>query len=379
MAPNEYHCRVHRNGPNSSSVAALVQAAASVVRQADLRSVLLETIGTAMKLTGAKYGALGVIGDHGTLVEFHHLGLKPNEAANIGPLPTGGGVLGTLIHRAETVRIPEISEHTDSLGFPEHHPEMHTFLGVPVRMGEQVFGNLYLTEKAEEFTLEDQTIVEALAVVAGSAISSERLHARLRSVAVVEDRERIARDLHDAIIQDMFAVGLSLQGLGMRVEDSQTTAALEDAVVRLDEAITSLRQFIFGLRPSIWSDRSLHSELADDLNQLSSAYSTNLKLHLRDVGHIDSDLVDHLLAMVRELASNALRHARPTELIVSLDRFGEEIEIIVEDDGVGFDTAKLSNGMGRRNLEERASQIDAKYIVVSEPGGGARASVRVSI
>lgn len=370
---------MHRTGPNATSVASLVQGAANVVRQEDLRSVLLETVATAMALTGAKYGALGVIGDHGTLVEFHHLGLKSGEAKKIGPLPTGGGVLGTLIHRAETVRIPKISEHTDSLGFPEHHPAMNTFLGVPVRMGDEVFGNLYLTEKAEEFTDEDQTIVEALAVVAGSAISSERLHARLRSVAVVEDRERIARDLHDAIIQDLFAVGLSLQGLGMSVEDKHTAAALEDAVVRLDEAITSLRQFIFGLRPSIWSDRSLHSELADDLHRLSSPYSAKVNLQLRDVGQVESDLVDHLLAMVSELASNALRHGRPNELIVSLDRFGEEIEIMVEDDGTGFDPDKPSKGMGRRNLEERASQIGAKLTVVSEPGNGARASVRVPI
>lgn len=361
-----------------SNIAGLIQGAANVVRQEDLRSVLFETVATAMSLTGAQYGALGVIGEHGTLVEFHHLGLEPGVAKEIGPLPTGGGVLGTLIHETETVRIDKISDHPDSFGFPANHPEMDSFLGVPVRLGDSVYGNLYLTEKTGGFSASDQDVVEALAIVAGSAVSSERLHARLRSVAVVEDRERIARDLHDAIIQDLFAVGLSLQGLGMRVEDVPTRSALEDAVHRLDEAITSLRQFIFGLRPAVWSDRHLHAELADALGQLSAPYSAQLNLDLCDVGTIDHELLDHLIAMARELVSNALRHAQPSTVHVSIDRFGEVIELLISDDGSGFDQDIATHGMGLGNLDERARAVGATLKIDSAEGQGTKASIRVS-
>lgn len=364
--------------PNSSNIAQLIQGAANVVRQQDLRSVLLETVATAMELTGAQYGALGVIGDHGTLVEFHHLGLDPGIAKNVGSLPKGSGVLGTLIHKSETVRIEKISDHPDSVGFPLHHPEMGAFLGVPVRLGDAVYGNLYLTEKENGFTSEDEEVVEALAVVAGSAVSSERLHARLRNVAVVEDRERIARDLHDAIIQDLFAVGLSLQGLGMRVDDNSTQAAIEDAVQRLDEAITSLRQFIFGLRPAIWSNRHLHTELGEALRQLSDPYSAEVKLALSDVGSLNDDTFDHLIAMTRELVSNALRHGDPTLVHVSLDRFGEAIEVLVSDDGTGFDQTTQRRGMGLGNLRERAEAVGADLTIDSTPGTGTKASIRVN-
>ena len=132
---------------------------------------------------------------------------------------------------------------------------MTTFLGVPVRAGDSVFGNLYLTEKAGGFTQDDEQLVEALAAIAGSAIASLRLQQKLRRLAVVEDRERIARDLHDAIIQDLFAVGLVLQGLASRMDEPHDRHDMEEAVERLDSAITELRRFIFDLKPPVWHDR----------------------------------------------------------------------------------------------------------------------------
>lgn len=361
---------------DTASISDLIQGAANVVRQEGLRAVLLETVETAMSLTGARYGALGVIGEHGVLADFYHVGLAPGTAKRIGPLPTGRGVLGTLIQKSQTVRLKRIQDHVDSFGFPEHHPEMESFLGVPVRLADQVYGNLYLTEKPGGFTEEDEHIVESLAIIAGSAVSSARLNARMHKVAVVEDRERIARDLHDAIIQDLFAVGLSLQGLGMRVRDDPTREALEDAVQRLDEAISSLRQFIFGLRPPLWADRSLHTELGEMLDQLSAPHSAALQLELSDVGSLEGDLIDQLVQIVRELGSNALRHAHATELLVSLDRFGDDICIGVTDNGIGFDPATVERGMGLDNLQARAIQIDASIDIVSEAGRGTEVTIR---
>ena len=134
---------------------------------------------------------------------------------------------------------------------------MTAFLGVPVRAGDHVFGNLYLTEKDGGFTEDDEQLVEALAAIAGSAVANVRLQQKLRRLAVVEDRERIARDLHDAIIQDLFAVGLVLQGLASRMEEARDRHDMEEAVERLDSAITELRRFIFDLKPPVWHDRDL--------------------------------------------------------------------------------------------------------------------------
>ena len=158
------------NMPPNLDLTALIAAASEVVGESDLVDVLNKTVETAMQLTGAQYGAMGVIGEHGTLIEFLHQGMDSEVAAKVGPLPTGKGVLGALIRDAQPIRLDRISEHPDSYGFPDHHPVMDSFLGVPIRLGDQVFGNLYLTEKdGGPFTEDDERVVASLALVAGSS------------------------------------------------------------------------------------------------------------------------------------------------------------------------------------------------------------------
>src|SRR5690606_27567000 len=133
---------------------------------------------------------------------------------SIGPLPEGRGILGTLIIDAEPLRLSSIDDHPESFGFPPNHPRMRSFLGVPILARDEVFGNLYLTDKTtgEAFTGVDEELVVSLASAAGVAIENARLHTRVHELALIEDRERIARDLHDTVIQRLFATGLSLQG-----------------------------------------------------------------------------------------------------------------------------------------------------------------------
>jgi signal transduction histidine kinase len=232
-------------------IAGLVEGAASVARQVDLSSLLRSTVEIAMELTGARYGALGVLGDHGGLADFIHVGMSDDTATAIGSPPSGDGVLGTIATTGKTIRLDHIEEHADSVGFPHHHPPMQSFLGVPVRIGDQVFGNLYLTDKDGGFTEDDEILVEFLAITAGSAVSTLGLQERLRRAALLEDRERIARDLHDSIIQDLFAVGLGLQSASSKVttKPDDVRMRLDEAVERLDETIGALRRFIFDLRP----------------------------------------------------------------------------------------------------------------------------------
>src|SRR5439155_26292720 len=176
--------------------------------------------------------ALGVFdrAGHG-LSEFITAGLDPAERAGIGSLPEGHGILGLLILEPKPLRLADLTSHPDSFGFPPHHPPMRSFLGVPITIRDQVFGNLYLTEKqgASEFSEEDEALAIALAGAAAIAIENARLHARVRDLALIEDRERIAADLHDTVIQRLFATGLALEGT-MRLASPEVAARLEQAV-----------------------------------------------------------------------------------------------------------------------------------------------------
>lgn len=364
----------------TDNISGLIEAAAGVVGQADLRAVLYETVEAAMHMTGAQYGAMGVIGQHNSLVEFLHVGLQPAQASLIGPLPTGRGVLGTLIRSAETIRVDNLHDHPDSAGFPINHPEMRTFLGVPVRLGSRVFGNLYLTEKIGGFTDADQDLVESLSVVAGAAVSTARLQDRLRRTAVVEDRERIARDLHDAIIQDLFAVGLSLQGMSLRVEENELRTMLTDAVERLDNAISELRRFIFGLRPPVWSGRNLRNELAELIEQISEPYDAQVDLNVpSNLAPVDPGTVETAIQLVREGLSNALRHSGAERVTVSVDLLEADLIIQVADDGVGFDPVTTIRGMGLDNLTERSQDMGGSVEIRSRIGSGTTLTMHLPV
>lgn len=363
-----------------ADVARLVGAASAVAGAAELTATLEAIVETAMDLTGAQYGALGVLGSHGFLTEFIHRGLDPETAEKIGPPPSGHGLLGTITRMAAGVRIENIAEHPDSVGFPENHPLMRTFLGVPIRVGEEVYGNLYLSEKAGGFLDEDMALVEALATIGGSAIATARMSRRLRSVAVVEDRERIARDLHDAIIQDIFAVGLGLQAASGRVSDPDVAAELREAASRLDETITSLRRFIFDLRPPVWAQRRIRDELADLVESLAEAHQAHVELLFRgEVDDLPDRLVDEVLPIVQESLSNALRHAAATHVSVLLERRSDHLTVRTLDNGDGFDVNAATGGMGLENLRNRATGLGGYAEITSAVGKGSTVEVSLPL
>jgi len=321
-----------------------------------------------------------VIGEHGTLIEFIHVGI-PNELAEaIGPLPTGRGVLGTLIIESKTIRLDRIQDHPDSSGFPPNHPPMTTFLGVPVRAGDRVFGNLYLTEKAGGFTEDDEQLVEALAAIAGSAVANVRLQQKLRRLAVVDDRERIARDLHDAIIQDLFAVGLVLQGLAARMEEARDRQDLEEAVERLDSAISELRRFIFDLKPPVWHDRDLGTELTRLVHQLAEPYGVETRVDVSsDLVHVPGDVLDVASQIVREATSNALRHSGSPTVEVAADSGAGLLILTITDRGKGFDPSTVESGMGLSSLRARAEKAGGDTTLHSRVGRGTTVRVVLPI
>ena len=357
-------------------VTRLVRAAAQVAGTAELTDTLEAIVRTAMDLTGASYGALGVIGRHGFLTEFVHEGLEPGVAEKIGSPPAGHGVLGTITREAAAVRTDHIAEHPDSVGFPEHHPHMDTFLGVPIRVGESVYGNLYLTNKEGGFSEDDMALIEALATIGGAAIATARMSRRLRTVAIVEDRERIARDLHDAIIQDIFAVGLGLQAVAHRVEDAQLASELGEAATRLDEAITSLRRFIFDLRPPVWAQRRVRDELADLTESLAEPHGAEVELLFRgEVDDLPDRLVDEVLPIVRESLSNALRHAEASHISVMVNRRSDRVIVRTIDNGRGFDGEAVTTGLGLANIRTRAGSLGGFIEITTGPGEGTTVEV----
>ncbi len=351
----------------------LVEAAASVAAQVELSALLRSTVQTGMDLTGAKHGALGVLGEHGALMDFVHVGLDPGVARQIGHLPRATGLLGTITRTDTAVRIDDIGDHEDSVGFPDGHPDMTSFIGVPVRVGERVFGNLYLTDKAGGFTEDDEVIVEFLAVTAGTAISTLRMQERLRRAALHEDRERIARDLHDSIIQDLFAVGLGLQASMAKVDNDPTAVhqQLDTSIDKLDETIASLRRYIFDLRPPVWARPSLPSELARLLEELAAPHRVAVGLDFDCPPDIpETPVADDLFAVIKESVSNALRHGEPSTVDVRVVCEGEVVRASISDDGTGFDTDQESEGLGLDNMAERVERTLGSLFIDSVPGRG---------
>lgn len=363
--------------PSSSVFAKLIQDAAVVAEPSALRPILRRVTDSAREATGARYGALGVLGDHGTLSDFIHVGMTEEQADRIGKLPIGKGVLGTLIRTPEPITVSDISAHSDFSGFPPNHPPMRSFLGVPVRAGDKVFGNLYLTEKeGDDFSAEDMATAQAMAAIAGGAVSSSRLHQRLALVAVIEDRERIARDLHDAVIQDLFATGLSLQGLTMGLTDGAVADRIRDSVDRIDESIDALRNFIFNLRREKGDPPTAAQTMERTIRRLCIGGEA-LQLDLRDLEDLPIHTLDTATGVVREAVSNACRHGECSLIAVSTWRTTGSLELTVHDDGVGFEHDPTSSGMGLSNMRTRVDSASGSLAIETAPGQGTL--VRASI
>jgi len=361
-----------RNIDDPALLRRLLDAVLVMEQDLDLESTLRRIIEEAATLVDARYGALGVLDPAGKgLSEFITVGLTPEEHAAIGPLPEGHGILGLLILEPRPLRLADLRQHPDSYGFPPNHPPMTSFLGVPVRIGGVVFGNLYLTDKrgAAEFSQQDEELVGALAVAAGIAIDNARLHSKLRELTLFEDRERIARDLHDTVIQRLFATGLGLQGAARLAERPEVQARIHTAVDDLDETIRQIRTTIFALEaPAGETIRQAVLEVAEDAGR-ALGFQPSVRFHGPVDAVVAGDLADHLLATVREALSNVVKHAgaHRVDVVLSVD---DNIALRVVDDGVGFPEQPSSTGHGLGNMAARAAVYGGTLTTSARPEGG---------
>jgi signal transduction histidine kinase len=519
----------------------LLEVGLTLASELSLPIVLQRIIDLATQVTDARYGALGVIGEGGELVEFITTGISAKQRKAIGPLPRGRGILGLLIQHPKPIRITNIADHAKSVGFPANHPPMHSFLGAPVKAVGKIYGNIYLAEKrsASKFSQEDEESLIILATQAGVAIANAYLyeqtrqrerwlaalrditaeilegadadslltgiaeHARdlagadsatiltatpipgqlvvaaavgahaaqvraqsvptaksisgdvmesgrpliiedalahtnayqpilrlgrvgpaifvplrirgratgtlmvanltggrrfdqetlklvetfadqasvameyaraqaeLRKVGLMEERERIAKELHDGVIQALFAVGMGLQGTALMTSTPEQAGRIEGAVGELDKVIRDLRNYIFGLRPGILADRQLDQALR------SLGEEVNGRSNGGVVVEVESDLAAELsgrsheiVQLTREALSNIVRHANAKMSTVRLTRSGRNATLEIQDDGSGFDPRHDSAGNGLRNMRERAAALGGKLQLTSRAGRG---------
>jgi signal transduction histidine kinase len=361
----------------------LVQAILILDAELNVPVVLRRIIEEARDLVDAQYGALGVLSPDGqTLDQFLTVGLDSEQEHAIGPRPTGRGVLGTLIADDKPLRLGNLSDSPDSFGTPEHHPAMTSFLGVPVRVHGEVYGNLYLTNKrhAKEFSREDEELVLALAMAAGIAIENARLHSLVRDHALTEDRDRIARDLHDSVIQRLFAIGLSLQGTTRMVERPEAVLRIAEAIDKIDETIRQLRKAIFDIELTI-NKEGLHPKVLDLLHELRPVLDVPPQVALS--GPVDrlvtGQLVDEVLAVLREALTNVGKHAQATQVIVTVAA-GDELRLVVADDGIGVSAAaEGSGGLGLKNMRQRAERLGGGMEIGTSREGGTRLTWHVPL
>jgi len=360
----------------------LLDAIVSIGSELSLPIVLRRIIETATDLVDAQFGALGVLDESGThLSQFLYSGIDDATAAAIGDLPSGKGILGTLIVDPRPIRLAELSAHADSFGFPPNHPPMGSFLGVPIRIRGQVFGNLYLCGKTTgaEFTSADEQLVIGLATAAGVAIENARLHARVGELRVVEDRERIARDLHDTVIQRMFAIGLRMQGLAATTSEAATVERLKQMIEDLDDTVRDIRTTIFELQRPRIPGRSLRQEILDLVDEINSP--SNLSIAIQFDGPVDlavpDTTADHLIAVVRESVTNAVRHSGGSEIAIDIS-VGDHLEARVSDNGSGVeDHAPRGNGL--RNMQSRALELGGECKVDRSQSDGTLVTWRVPV
>lgn len=516
----------------------LVEAMLVVTSGLELDETLRTIVHTAIELVDARYGALGVRGHDHELVEFIYEGIDEAMREQIGHLPEGRGVLGVLIDDPKPIRLDNISRHAASVGFPPNHPPMRTFLGVPVRIRDEVFGNLYLTEKTGglPFSEDDEVLVQALAAAAGIAIDNARLYEKsktrqswieatrdigtellsgtdparvfrlvadesrtlsgaeltlvavpvdpdvpasevdelvitamsgdgpttgvqsipvqgtligeaflqripgrfddfelvpgetavtgpalvlplratdavagvlvalravgsqpfnneqldmmagfadqaalawqlastqrqMRELSILTDRDRIARDLHDHVIQRLFAVGLALQGTIPRARIPEVRERLTDCVDDLQDVIQEIRTAIFDLHGSSSGVTRLRQRLDEAVAQFATSDLRTTVQYVGPLSVIDAALADHAEAVVREAVSNTVRHAGATTLTVNV-AVGDDLCINVVDDGKGIPSD--ITGSGLTNLRQRAEEIGGSFTVERVPSGGTR-------
>jgi signal transduction histidine kinase len=367
-------------GPDDifEQVSAVVLAVSS---QLSVRDVLGKIVRAARSLAGARYAALGVPGEGETFAEFVVDGLTAREQAAIGPLPRQHGMLAVMLREGKPLRLADIREDPRFWGWPAAHPELIDVLGVPIRNGDETLGFIFAANKVAPggFTERDERVVSLFAAHAAIALTNARLYESGRELSVLQERARLARDLHDAVSQKLFSVRVKARAAAILVERDPARAIEEiESIAELAGAAhAELRAVIDGLTPPELAAGGLGSSVRAYAVLAGRTYGTDVAVRSGDLPALDPLQDTAIYRVAQEAIGNALRHSGAAHVTVSLSGRQRAVVLEVCDDGAGFDPASPQAGIGLTSMRERARSVGGKLTVTSSMGAGTR--VRLSV
>ncbi len=383
--------------PLSPALQAVSDAVLAVTSERSVDEVLQRLVHSARELAEARYAALGIPDGDGGFRRFLVSGMSDELIAAMGPLPRTHGMLGAMLESPSPYRTEDIHADPRFRGWwPRRHPDMHSFLGVPIVASGEVIGSFYLTEKegaekegtgkegagkegAAAFSAEDQALIELLAAHAAIAITNARLYERSRELSMLSERNRLALELHDVVSQKLFSLVLTAEAAATTLERDPASASKQ--VRRLGElareALDELRSLILGLRPPALERDGLELTLRKEAEMLSRVHGVQIELSGSE-GSIDGNLERDLavLRIVDEALQNALRHARAQRIEIRMTARAIE----VSDDGIGFEPRKpelRARHLGLTSMEERARELGGRLEIRSAPGAGTTVRLEV--
>jgi signal transduction histidine kinase len=357
---------------------AVSAAVLAVTEHLSVREVLQTILTSARRLLDARYAALGVPDDSGSFAEFLADGISDEQWRMSGPVPRQHGLLGMMLRDPRPVRLTDIRAHPQFEGWPAAHPEMTDFLGMPIVDGDDILGELFLANKQSPggFTAADEELLALLAGHAAIALVHARLYERSRELTILAERQRIARELHDAVTQKLFGLRLTADALASLVEqDGHRAEAVEtlESLRRLAaELTTELRGVVIGLRPVDLEGSGLEAALGQQVRLFDQVHAARVEFHAECVPRLSAAREEAAYRIAQEALHNALRHAEAHTIEVRLSGRPGMLTLEVSDDGRGLDAG--ADGTGRRlglsSMRDRARAVGARLAVSTRPGGG---------
>lgn len=366
----------------------LSEAVLALARQRSVDELLQTTVRAARDLLCAEYAALGLPDDRGGFAQFAVAGVPDEQWAAIGELPRQHGILGAMLAEAKPQRLADIRKDPRFGWWPKAHPVLKDFLGMPIRHGDEVLGAIYLANRRGAgggFGPEDERLLAILAAHAAIALTNARLYERTRELTLIEERQRVARDLHDAVAQKLFSLRLTADAAGtlIRRDPDRAAALLREIGALAAQATEELRQVVAELLPRELAATGLASALRTRVSLLDRVHRARVRFTAEpDLPRLAAEREETVLRVAEEALHNALRHAGAAEVTVALERTAESgLALTVTDDGGGFDAEHPPQAaaarLGLASMRERARAAGGTLAVTSAVGAGT--TVRLAV